>query len=847
MHNELNAAEQDQLVLHLNECEQCQHSLEQLTTENGSWAAGLRGLKDGLAGAEPALEQVLKNFKKPPQGPETQAEPKPKGLFDFLADFLAPPKEPGHLGRLGRYEILETLGRGGMGVVLKAFDESLHRVVAIKVLSPHLASNATARKRFTREAQAAAAVTHEHVVTIHAVEDAHEPPYIVMQFVSGVSLQERLDRDGPLELKEILRIGIQAARGLAAAHAQGVIHRDIKPANILLENGVERVKITDFGLARTLDDASLTQSGVVAGTPQYMSPEQADGLAVDHRTDLFSLGSVLYALCTGRPPFRASTLMGVLKRVSEDEPRPVREINPDIPDWLEGIIERLHAKNPADRFQLATEVAELLEQHLAYLQRPGSVPRPRIRKLRPRHTRSPRGRSLLWLGAAVALALSCCLFPVGFVVLYFVSFEETPNRASTVTSEPLVSTGPGAETVLVGLSFNLLSRKGDPLGRSFSRLADAVAAARDGDIIEARWRGSEPQKSGTFAIDPIEIQDKALTIRAEPGCELTFQFTSDDKTDRPMLKTNSPLVLEGLGFKREVRRQTNITVGPLEITTGRGVRLEQSNEIVRVEGASLRVANCRFDVNFGYRCIFARKCPLLVVENCQFQDHAIYAVDWDGPEGSEAWIGNSVFSTQVGLHLHCRQARKAKVSLSHCTMLSPWAIVFTLEQSPQEPPVPIQLSMEENILRGGILHFAQSDQYVSINGNMPISKALAQLPHVIQWSDRHNVYDVSSRGFLNLNDRITTLKDWLEFWNHGRGVPPESITSLQGRVRFKFGDAGPPAPWVGACCLKEGSLGQGVGKGGSDLGIDAQLVGPGPAYERWRQTPEYKKWREAIR
>ena len=121
-----------------------------------------------------------------------------------------------------------------------------------------------------------------------------------------MSLQERLDQTGPLELKEILRIGMQTAAGLAAAHAQGLIHRDIKPANILLENGVERVKITDFGLARAVDDASLTQSGVVAGTPQYMSPEQARGEPVDPRTDLFSLGSVLYAMCTGRPPFRAS-------------------------------------------------------------------------------------------------------------------------------------------------------------------------------------------------------------------------------------------------------------------------------------------------------------------------------------------------------------------------------------------------------------------------------------------------------------------------------------------------------------------------------------------------------------
>ena len=167
---------------------------------------------------------------------------------------------------------------------------------------------------------------------------------------------------------------MQAALGLAAAHAQGLVHRDIKPANILLENGVERVKLTDFGLARAADDAGLTQSGVIAGTPQYMAPEQARGEPVDHRADLFSLGSVLYAMCTGRSPFRAESAVAVLRRVSEDTPRPIREVNPDIPDWLAAIVARLHAKDPARRFQSAAEVADRLGEHLAQLQ--GAAPSP---------------------------------------------------------------------------------------------------------------------------------------------------------------------------------------------------------------------------------------------------------------------------------------------------------------------------------------------------------------------------------------------------------------------------------------------------------------------------------------
>src|SRR5213078_4677619 len=172
-------------------------------------------------------------------------------------------------------------------------------------------------KRFIREARAAAAVKNEHVVGIYEVQEDAQPPYLVMECIDGISLQDKLDKQGTLGVTEILRIGLQTAEGLAAAHKQGLVHRDIKPANILLENGVERVKITDFGLARAVDDASVTQSGLIAGTPLYMAPEQARGERVDHRSDLFSLGCVLYAMCAGRPPFRAETPYGVLRRINE--------------------------------------------------------------------------------------------------------------------------------------------------------------------------------------------------------------------------------------------------------------------------------------------------------------------------------------------------------------------------------------------------------------------------------------------------------------------------------------------------------------------------------------------------
>jgi WD40 repeat protein len=397
---------QAQLMAHVETCPCCQRQLEEWSAAAVLTPEMARRLGGERAAPESALRRALDELQEESGKEGAQAET--PGDEGPTLDFLAPPKKDGQIGWLGPYEVLEVLGHGGMGVVLKAFDEKLRRVVAIKVMAPQLATSATARLRFTREAQAAAAVRDEHVVNIHAVDEANGLPYLVMEYVSGISLQERLDRKGPLELKEILRLGIQIAAGLAAAHAQGLIHRDIKPANILLENGVERVKLTDFGLARAADDASLTQSGVVAGTPQYMAPEQARGEAVDARADLFSLGSVLYALCTGRAPFRASGALAVLKRVCEDTPRPIREINPEVPDWLVEIVARLQAKDPAERFPSAAAVADLLSQHLVQLQQHTlRLPPPKsARGLRPVRKPWPTGGRRWVIAAAVLLVLA---------------------------------------------------------------------------------------------------------------------------------------------------------------------------------------------------------------------------------------------------------------------------------------------------------------------------------------------------------------------------------------------------------------------------------------------------------
>ena len=400
---ELPEAVQTEVARHIETCVACRQQMESFAADENWWT----DTRDALIGTTPGPGSSLFG--------EIGSPPYEVSVPSVPLDFLAPSDNPAMLGRLGEFEILEEIGCGGMGIVLKGYDQELNRYVAVKVLHPFCATSAAARRRFVREAQAAAAIVHQHVVAIHAVDASHHPPYLVMPFVPGESLQQRLTRRGPLEVLDVLRIGQQVAEGLSAAHAQGLVHRDIKPGNILLERNVERVLLTDFGLARAANDASLTRSGVIAGTPQFMSPEQARGDQIDHRTDLFSLGSVLYTMLAGHSPFRAESTMGVLRRVCDDTPRPLREVNPNVPAWLEAFIAKLHTKSPDDRFESASQVAALLQKCLAHVQQPTLVPLPdEVAKLIQLPSRS-RNYWLLGLVAVLILAtsvqLGISLFP----------------------------------------------------------------------------------------------------------------------------------------------------------------------------------------------------------------------------------------------------------------------------------------------------------------------------------------------------------------------------------------------------------------------------------------------------
>lgn len=410
---------------HVGACSACQKRLEELAGSSSELAERLRECQEesppqdsaywrAINSAEEELRQTILF----PSNGSSSSDNTPHPDSDLKLDFLQPPDKPDQLGKLAQFDIIRVVGRGGMGVVLHAFDPSLARDVAIKVIDPQLANNEVARQRFCREARAAAAVTHDNLVAVHQVNE-DEPsglPYLVMQLVNGESLEQRLKRVGKLSIPEVARLGMQAAAGLAAAHAGGLIHRDIKPANILLESPADRVKLTDFGLARAAEDVKLTRTGFVAGSPLYMAPEQARGEEVDPRADLFSLGTVLYEATIGTAPFEAKTPLAVLRRVSDETQMPLIRLNPDVPQWLSDVVDKLLSKEPQGRYQTAAEVAEvfaagLVEMHkLSPLDVPAEVcPLGSRTSLSSQRTpicwKTVGNRTLPWVSGAVLGAL----------------------------------------------------------------------------------------------------------------------------------------------------------------------------------------------------------------------------------------------------------------------------------------------------------------------------------------------------------------------------------------------------------------------------------------------------------
>jgi WD40 repeat protein/serine/threonine protein kinase len=365
---------------HLSHCEPCVSTVESLKVQNPLVQA-LQGGANLVRQADDAVRpDLLAKLRSLPSGfdgsevntlaPEAGTESEQGGAGSSAAayDFLAPPQGPEEIGRLGPYRILKVLGHGGMGVVFQAEDARLQRAVALKAMLPEQAQKPGAKERFLREARAAAALEHDHIVAIFQVDEDRGIPYIAMPFLKGMSLEDWLQQrakegSAPIRLAQILRLAKEIARGLAAAHDRGLIHRDIKPANIWLDaNAGGRVKILDFGLARlSTGEQHLTQAGVILGTPAYMAPEQARGEKVDGRADLFSLGVVLYRLATGVLPFHGPDMMSTLMALATHEPRPPSAVKEGVPAALSDLIMRLLTKDQDRRIASAKDVLKELQ------------------------------------------------------------------------------------------------------------------------------------------------------------------------------------------------------------------------------------------------------------------------------------------------------------------------------------------------------------------------------------------------------------------------------------------------------------------------------------------------------
>ncbi len=328
----------------------------------------------------PGCQAALRAPRRAPAGDTPTATPESHIATEGGAPPPPGPEDPFIGKSLDEFEIREPLGRGGMGAVYKAWQPSLERFVAIKVLSKTISGDHSFIERFVREARNAAAITHTNIIEVHAIGRDKEHQYIAMELVEGGSLEDMIRLDGPLPPARALDIMRQVTSALAAAHECGILHRDIKPANILFTKR-DRAKVADFGLAKHEGvDLTLTQTGQLLGTPRYLPPEPARGQRLDTRSDLYSLGATFYHALAGKPPFDGATTLELSMKHVEAPVPPLHKLAPHVPRGFCRVIHRLLRKNPAERYQTADELLQALDRVAQAPSPVGAVAQPPLRQ-----------------------------------------------------------------------------------------------------------------------------------------------------------------------------------------------------------------------------------------------------------------------------------------------------------------------------------------------------------------------------------------------------------------------------------------------------------------------------------
>lgn len=758
---------------HLATCLDCARQLDTITRDQLA-ALGPIQLAAAIETSSPALanlmEAALGGFN---SSSRQNAEAAVRAAFD-------PPKRSDAIGSFAGYDILEIAGSGGMGVVLKAHDPTLHRDVALKILSPNRAWNDADATRFLNEARTIASLQHDHVVAIYSAGREKGLPYLVMPFHAEGTLKRQLHLTPVLAASDVARIGLQLARALEATHAKGILHRDIKPSNVLLEGGLDRVRLADFGLAEALQKADASDGKQIAGTPHYMSPEQARGDAIDARSDLFGLGALLYQLSTGRPLHDGPDAASVLAQASRGEAKSVRVINAALPRALTNIIDRLIAPRPQDRFASAREVVEALER-LA----------------------NRAGRRSRLLRRIVVSALAACLLVSATILLLDLS-----GRNAIINSLLCQRTGD---------TYYLRGRFG-----TFSRLPEAVAAARPHDVIEARFSNEQ-------VIDSFRVGGKPLTIRAAKGFTPILVATNNAQ---PFILADAPLTLEGLTLWRRTPRLNNTALisvekAPLHLLNCRIARSRFQGQDVLVWGRLRTVALNEPQPQQLFRALIAfQHGSAGYIENCVFATTQAAAIGLRAStnEPTRLTSENNLIVADRTVFMRPEAVTSADLRFSRNAIVT----AGLLELDETEPVRGLSLAFEDCVIDhtgGALLRVNQGHG--------------GELVAALQWSETNVLYAGGGSYVMNRRRRQLDSEDqWNEWMRLGasshrlveRHIFPEST------VRS--------ALTLNASDLNTAALAQ---YNGGSFGFAGEIVGEGKAYETFRRSRRYDDWQSAVR
>ena len=415
--------------------------------------------------------------------------------------------------QLGNYKIVEELGRGGMAIVYRAFQPSLNRYVAIKVLPPHFGHDREFVERFQREALASAKLRHPNIVVIHDVGHQEGIYFIVMELLEGRTLKQIVEEEGALSIERARRIVEQVAAALDYAHQQGFVHRDVKPANIFVGKN-DHTTLADFGIAKAASEAQqLTRTGMLMGTPEYMSPEQAEGEGVDYRTDLYALGVVLYQMLVGQVPFRGTTPHAILHAVIYEAPVPLRQVRQDLPQAIETVVLKAIDKRPERRYQSGTDLAEALAQASTGRGQPLVVPAyhvapPAVGRASDEAAR-PRKSPLLWILVAMAVILCALAALFAFLILGGDEPDATTLPPTTAVAFETGSATPGSDLV------------------ALTETAEAVATAASMTAV------ADTPESGTGTPEPPTDTPQPPTHTVEPPTDTPSPTPTHTATATP--------------------------------------------------------------------------------------------------------------------------------------------------------------------------------------------------------------------------------------------------------------------------------------------------------------------------